>query len=101
MSTGNSASGNILGSHTLGTSTSSQAEYDIAIAVSPQDPLEIHVGGINMWKSSDLGNNWAPTSDWRSDGFTQTGMCGCVNDQYTHADIHALEYHPTNGNLYC
>ena len=101
MTTGNSSSGNILGSHTLGTSTSSQASYDLAIAVSPQDPLEIHVGGINMWKSTDLGNNWEPTSDWKSDGTIQTGMCGCVNNQYTHADIHALEYHPTNGSLYC
>jgi len=67
----------------------SQAFFDLAIAVSPDNEDEVHIGGINCWKSTDGGAIWRNTSDWR--GVTPT--------QYTHADIHALVF---DGNtLYC
>ncbi len=71
--------------------TWTQAEYDLAIAVSPNDPLEVHVGGINCWKTVDAGANWKYTSIW------QRNKAPAGN--YTHADIHALVF--SGSKLYC
>lgn len=82
---------NILGYSQTGNDASSQSWYDLAIAVSPTNINEIHVGGINMWKSVNGGSTWSNTSYWRED------LAGAGN--YTHADIHEVVY---NGStLYC
>lgn len=84
---------NILGYPVDGSDSTSQYYYDLAIAVNPVNNHEIHVGGINCWKSTDKGETWTITSYWyeNTPGY-----------EYTHADIHALKYHPNNNNkLYC
>lgn len=65
---------------------STQAWYDLALAVSSTNANEIYTGCLNVWKSTDGGatvtkvNNWsAPTSA-----------------TYTHADIHYLGFHGAN-----
>ena len=100
---------NILGYEDDGEDERGQNGYDLAIAISPTDIDEVHVGGINCWKSLSAGatGSWTITSHWREDGLNGGGVCSGTNSGtgntigYTHADIHTLEYHPTNGALYC
>lgn len=63
-----------------------QTSYDFAMAVSDTDPNTIFIGNIDIWKSTDGGNNFSQLNYWNT-----------VNDQYTHADIHFLRYY--NGKL--
>ena len=81
---------NILDSDIAGAGSGDQATYDLAIAVDPDEVATVLTGGINIWKSFNYGatfsniTHWAPPGSW----------------QYTHADIHALEYNPYDGSLY-
>ena len=83
---------NPLGYSSTGDDNREQSSYDLCMAVSPTNINEIHIGGINCYVSTNGGTSFNITSWWQSSG----NSIG-----YTHADIHALEYHPTNGNLYC
>jgi len=69
------------------TSTSGQGWYDLSIAASPTNKNEIVVAGVNIWKSTDGGVNWALNAHWQGSGAP-----------YVHADIHALEYAPGSGS---
>ena len=66
-----------------------QAWFDLALAVSDTNPDEVYTGVLNVWKSSDGGNNFSKISNW-SNPFEAT---------YTHADIHFLRFY--DGVLYC
>ncbi len=72
-------------------STTTQAEFDLAIAVSPTNAQVVHIGGINCWRSVNAGQNWIPTSY-----YVQSQVPA---EDYTHADIHALVFNGTR--LYC
>jgi len=73
-------------------STTSQATYDLAIAVNPNNVHQVHVGGINCWRSPNGGIDWDMTAHWRYDG----------NDEiFTHGDIHDLVFDDNNNTLYC
>ncbi|EZH72511.1 hypothetical protein ATO12_23980 [Aquimarina atlantica] len=68
---------------------SSQAWYDLALTVSDTNANTVFVGCLNVWKSTDGGNNFSVINGW-------------ANPQqatYTHADIHFLRYY--NGKLMC
>ncbi|NQZ42887.1 MAG: thrombospondin type 3 repeat-containing protein [Flavobacteriaceae bacterium] len=67
---------------------SSQAWFDFALEVSPTDASELYVGVLDVWSSSDGGDNFGKVSDWRIN-----------NASYTHADIHTLKFF--NDRLYC
>lgn len=67
-----------------------QAWYDLDIAVDPSDASVIYAGGVNCFKSTNGGTNWAIRSHWYG---------GC-NVQSVHADLHILEYSPINNRLY-
>ncbi len=67
---------------------SNQAWFDLAIEVSPSNANEIYIGCLNIWKSTDGGNDFARLNLWSS----QT-------PSYTHADIHTLKFF--NGKLFC
>lgn len=82
---------NILGYPVAGNDTRSQAWYDLVIAADPSDASTIYTGGINIWKSTDAGATMTITSYW----VNPTGGIDVV-----HADQHALEFSPHNGNLY-
>lgn len=77
---------NILGYSEYGTDNSSQAYYDLAIAVDPTNANTIYVGGINIWKSTNGGASWAINAHWVGSGG--------VDD--IHADQHCLVYSPSN-----
>jgi len=83
---------NIFGYYVTRSDSAEQATYDLSVAVSPVDADEIHFGGINCWKSTDGGVLWNHTSYWEE---------GTAGEEYTHADIHALEFNPLNNYLFC
>jgi photosystem II stability/assembly factor-like uncharacterized protein len=60
-----------------------QADYDLAMAVSPTDINRVVVGGLDIWRSDDGGRTWAMKTNWKAE-------MGSYN--YTHADIHVLAY---------
>jgi hypothetical protein len=61
--------------------TSAQSYYDMALTVSNSDPNVLFVGVLDIWKSTDGGNNFSQLNDWRY-----------KNQNFTHADIHFLRY---------
>lgn len=72
-----------------GTSSSGQAWYDLAIAASPTNANEVYVGGVNIWKSTNGGDNFSKISHW----FYDYGY------EYVHADQHVFKFSPS-GDLY-
>ena len=80
---------NILGYSSSGSDNNQQSWYDLAIAVHPTDADRLYTGGINIWKKVNP-NPLVNITQWVYGG-----------SQYTHADIHMLEYNPLNNYLYC
>lgn len=77
---------NYFGYATDGSSNLGQAPRDMAIAVSPTNANEIHIGGINTWRSLDGGTTFSPTSHWVPD------TANNENIGYCHADVDDLIY---------
>jgi len=75
---------------------STQADYDMALAVSSTNRNEIYTGVLNVWKSTNGGLGFTKLNDWSN----PTGAA------YTHADIHFLRYYGsklyagTDGGIY-
>ncbi|HIA06638.1 MAG TPA: T9SS type A sorting domain-containing protein [Flavobacteriales bacterium] len=61
-----------------------QAEYDMALAVFPDDPEHILVGGVELYAWSGTDNTWDIVA------LTQPFAPGL----YVHADKHAFAFHP-------
>jgi len=61
---------------------SSQAWYDLALAVSDTDENEIYVGCLNIWRSTNGGDNFSRLNSW-----------SVHNAAFTHADIHFLRFY--------
>jgi len=64
---------------------SNQGWYDNVIAVDPANPDIVWAGGIDLFRSDDGGHTWGMASYW----WTKTDR-----PYYTHADHHALVFHP-------
>ena len=60
----------------------SQDWYDLAIAVSPTNVNEVHVGEIETYRTLNCGKNWTKTSVWSYPNTTG----------YIHCDIHEMQY---------
>lgn len=60
---------------------SSQAWFDLALAVDPTDDRRVYTGCLNVWSSTNSGNNFSRVSRWNVN-----------NSAYTHADIHTIEF---------
>jgi len=61
---------------------SSQAWYDLALTVSSGNPDIIYVGVLDIWKSTDGGNDFSKLTEWFSPDTAS----------YTHADIHFMRF---------
>lgn len=61
---------------------SSQAWFDLAFTVSDTNPDVMFVGVLNIWKSTDGGDNFTKLNDWNAPN----------SPSYTHADIHFMRY---------
>ncbi|WP_084203474.1 T9SS type A sorting domain-containing protein [Psychroserpens damuponensis] len=69
-----------------------QAPRDMDIAVNPNDINDVHIAGVNTWRSTNGGVTFTPTSQWTP---------GSANGQgigYCHADVDILEF--INDKLY-
>jgi hypothetical protein len=68
---------------------STQAWYDLALAVSPTNAEELYTGCLNIWKSVNGGTSATKVNNWNQP----------FNAKYTHADIHYLKFF--GSKLYC
>ena len=68
---------------------STQAWYDLALAVSPTNADEIYTGCLNLWKSTNGGVGMSKINSWSAPSAPS----------YTHADIHYLGFH--GNKLFC
>jgi photosystem II stability/assembly factor-like uncharacterized protein len=76
-----------------GSGSSSQAWYDLCIAVDPNDINTIYTGGVCIWKSTDGGITWTINAHWLGSTW---GYCAAS----VHADVHTLDWSPLTGSLF-
>jgi hypothetical protein len=69
--------------------TRTQAWYDLIMAVDPNTPSTLIVGGVDLLKSTDSGTTWTQISSW----------AGACSRQYVHADQHAIVYQPGSSTM--
>ncbi len=79
------------GGYNPGSGTSGQGNYDIALAVDPNNVNNLFMGGIHQWKSTDGGQNWTLMS---------YGWNNHPTAPYVHADVHDLNAHDIPGTLF-
>lgn len=72
---------NLLGWASAGDDAGGQGWYTLSIAASPTNANEVVVGGVNIWRTTSGGTNWALFAHWTGSGAP-----------YAHADIHDLIY---------
>jgi photosystem II stability/assembly factor-like uncharacterized protein len=63
------------------------AWHALDVAVDPNAPNTVYIGGLDMHKSTDGGNSWNRVSDWSL-------MYSGGGPQYLHADQHIILYKP-------
>lgn len=85
-----SSTPNILTGSVTGANGSGQSQYNLSLAIANEYPLAVFVGGVNLWKSNDLGVSWSINAHW-------TGAGGA---NFVHADHHNLEFVPNSNILY-
>jgi photosystem II stability/assembly factor-like uncharacterized protein len=61
--------------------------HALTVGVDPNNADALYIGGLDVYKSTDGGNDWTQVSDWR-------GMYYGGGDDYVHADIHDIDYKP-------
>ncbi len=80
--------------------TVGQAPRDMDIAVNPNNVNEVHIAGVNIWRSLDGGVGFSQTANW------DTTVSQPNNLGYSHADVDLLEfagntlYTATDGGVY-
>ncbi len=77
----NHGTNNYFGYSTAADDSYGQAPRDMDITVNPNDVNEVHIAGINTWRSIDAGVSFTPTSDWTPYNANQQ------NIGYCHADV--------------
>ncbi|MBT7463342.1 MAG: hypothetical protein HN686_05110, partial [Bacteroidetes bacterium] len=65
------------------------AWHAFSIAINPEDPDCIWLGGLDTWRTIDGGANWLRMSNWAE-------MYGKGSSKYVHGDIHMFLYKPGN-----
>ncbi|MDN4165664.1 PKD domain-containing protein [Cytophagales bacterium LB-30] len=65
-----------------------QGWYDLILAVYPDDPTDVLVGGIDLHKTTDGGATWFGVSHWY----------GGFGEPEVHADQHAMQFKPGTTN---
>ena len=72
---------NYFGYSSTGDDTRGQAPRDMDITVHPNDANDVHIAGINTWRSTDGGANFNITSQWTPSN------ANSLDIGYCHADI--------------
>lgn len=78
--------------------SNNQGGYDNVVAVDPDNPHHVFVGGIDMWEGTQItaGQPFAWTK------ITQNyldQLSSSQSDHYVHADHHVYKFHPTNSSV--
>jgi hypothetical protein len=73
-----------------------QGGYNLLLAVKPDNPNVVFLGGTNLYRSTD-GFATAANTEWIG-GYAKTVSQIQFNVPNTHPDIHALVFDPTNPN---
>ncbi len=81
---------NIMDWSTTGSGSGGQAWYDLDVAVDPANKDIVYGAGVNVFKSTNGGTNWAINAHWVGSGGASA----------VHADHHALEFSPDGKRLY-
>ncbi len=74
-----------------------QGGYNMAIAVKPDDPNVIFVGGTNLYRSTD-GFTSKTRTDWIG-GYRKQNPVTPETYPNSHADLHGLFFDPSNSNV--
>lgn len=85
-----SGSPNLLGWEVDGSDATGQGWYDLSIAVANDDPNVVIVGGVNIWRSDDMGITFNINAHWY----------GANGAPYVHADCHDLIFDPNASGVY-
>lgn len=72
--------------------TSGQAPRDMDIAVNPNDANDVHIAGINTWRSTNGGVDFNISSQWTPNNAANQFI------GYCHADVDILEFVGTGAN---
>lgn len=88
----NHGSLNYFGYESSGNDTSGQAPRDMDIAVNPNDANDVHIAGINTWRSTNGGFLFSITSQWIP------GTASSENIGYCHADIDIMVFSGSGAN---
>jgi len=75
-----------------GSGVGGQAFYDLCISVDTADKTHLHVGGVNVFQSTNSGVDWSVVAHWTG-GFDST-------IPIIHADQHIMALNPLNNRLY-
>ncbi len=67
-----------------------QGEYDLAMAIHPEEFGRIYVGGIEVWRTADNANSWDKKTVWYNGSAAN----------YSHADHHDLVFNKDGSILY-
>jgi hypothetical protein len=70
--------------------TREQAWYDLILSVNPKKASEVLIGGIDLFRSTEAGNNWAQISRWS----IRNANLNQLSCSYVHADQHQIAFHP-------
>ena len=68
-----------------GNEWASLAWHALAVEVAPDNPENVFIGGLELYRSLNGGDSWENLSDW-------DGMYSGGGDRYVHADIHDINY---------
>ncbi|GEM_PF-3817442 len=97
QSTNSGASFTALQEHTTSTNyIGNQASRDMAIAVSTTNANEVHIGGFDMYVTTNGGTSFVQEADWYYPSTTPGGSSS--GHAYIHADIEVLQY--IDGNMF-
>lgn len=77
---------NYFGYSSIGDDNSGQAPRDMDIAINPNDINDVHIAGVNTWRSTDGGNSFTITSQWTPTNASNQDI------GYCHADVDILEF---------
>lgn len=83
---------NYFGYDSFGFDDSGQAPRDMDIVVNPNDVDDVHIAGINTWRSTDGGSSFSITSQWTP------SSAASENIGYCHADVDIMLFAGTGAN---
>ena len=71
-----------------------QGVFDLACAIDPTDASERWIGGINLWRTSNGGAQWALNTMW-----TQDPILNPNGKPFLHSDKHCIAFHPLSPSV--